>query len=625
MSEGITEQQLIDAQIDVQDLAEFVNGPISPGLVTTRLLKVFKTLSRILSEIDTSATNAIIALGYAVPVTYAGGLSITLATQTVEFAGDIYAPFPSALPNDPTPGTFDPLQWHLVTGKTKTVDHADLITASGAGDGEIVITLGRRAAKDDGAGVYVYDFASVETADGGFVLNGPTGQGRFHLLDTTVANVLQFGAVPGTDCSVEFQAAIDSGAPVWIPKASTFYMIQDVELKSHVTIQAAIGSEGAEIRGVSSTLSSLFVVPTESIFGLTIEGGFWQEGNILFESTSSFTVSDSRFSHMNYEEFDSAIFKMDKCVSNIFEWCDGRRNQGICNWWTGVGQSNNNHFDNCTWQTNTGRYIQFDAGSQGTANEWSHLHLEDNETVIIPIYIDSAARVWSFHHGYFEESGSDYIWFFSDVNGTGRSNVIEQNHFAAQNFVKAIVKLSGSVHLQVKDNNFASLVAIKGGLPANADATTGVRLVELNGGNMTVHLLRNAMLRLAGNDTDPPLDYDWFACLDRITGTAAVVFEPESVDANITNFEVTYNSAMDLPAVFDTWKVTVTGNGVFTLVDHENGSTGHLIMKQDGTGGRVPTFANAVVYGTPSNTSPNATHIAELLQTEGTTRVFWMT
>lgn len=58
----ITEQELIDAQVDAQALEDVVNGDASPGVVTTRLGGDLKTLARIQSESEGAVST--LAFGY---------------------------------------------------------------------------------------------------------------------------------------------------------------------------------------------------------------------------------------------------------------------------------------------------------------------------------------------------------------------------------------------------------------------------------------------------------------------------------------------------------------------------------------------------------------------------------
>jgi hypothetical protein len=114
-------------------------------------------------------------------------------------------------------------------GATAVVDAvADLATATPA-DGQLWQTRGYTTVGDGGANLYRYDVASAVTVDGGWVINGPSSVGRYLALDTSVANVKQFGAVGDgvADDTAAIQAAISAvyavsaavgkGAAVYVP------------------------------------------------------------------------------------------------------------------------------------------------------------------------------------------------------------------------------------------------------------------------------------------------------------------------------------------------------------------------------------------------------------------------
>ena len=94
---------------------------------------------------------------------------------------------------------------------------AGLATVRGLRDGDAVQTLGYYASGDGGGNLYTYDADSAATVDGGFVIDGPGSVGRFLAVDTTVANVLQFGATgdgvtnDATAFAAALQAAHDEG------------------------------------------------------------------------------------------------------------------------------------------------------------------------------------------------------------------------------------------------------------------------------------------------------------------------------------------------------------------------------------------------------------------------------
>lgn len=97
----LTKNQLEDASIDVQTLEDTINLP--PGQITSRLGATFDNLQKRLNDI-----------GYQPPLVYQGGLSITVANQTVEHQGYVYAPKPSELPFTAA-STFDGSKWFIVS------------------------------------------------------------------------------------------------------------------------------------------------------------------------------------------------------------------------------------------------------------------------------------------------------------------------------------------------------------------------------------------------------------------------------------------------------------------------------------------------------------------------------
>lgn len=68
---------------------------------------------RTLAGIDAAADNVLNSIGYAVPVAYAAGISMTLTSQTVEYNGVVYAPKSSSLPFT-TGVTFDAAKFRAV-------------------------------------------------------------------------------------------------------------------------------------------------------------------------------------------------------------------------------------------------------------------------------------------------------------------------------------------------------------------------------------------------------------------------------------------------------------------------------------------------------------------------------
>jgi hypothetical protein len=82
---------------------------------------------RTMAGIDAAADVVLGGLGYAPPVAYAAGIALTLTTQTVEYAGKVYAPKVANLPFT-TSGTFETAKFRLIQG----VASADLAASGGA-------------------------------------------------------------------------------------------------------------------------------------------------------------------------------------------------------------------------------------------------------------------------------------------------------------------------------------------------------------------------------------------------------------------------------------------------------------------------------------------------------------
>lgn len=86
--------------------------------------------------------------------------------------------------------------WNPVTTSTPSVvDTTAALASAPQYQGRLWQTRGYTTVGDGGANLYRYDVDSTATVDGGWVLNGPGGVGRYLAVDTSVANVKQFGAV----------------------------------------------------------------------------------------------------------------------------------------------------------------------------------------------------------------------------------------------------------------------------------------------------------------------------------------------------------------------------------------------------------------------------------------------
>lgn len=110
-----------DLLFNAQKLDQVVNG--SAQYYTDRL----GVNRRTMEGISAAADVVLGGLGYAPPVTYAAGISLTLTTQTVEYSGEVYAPKVGNLPFT-TSGTFETAKFRLIQGVAAT----DLAASGGS-------------------------------------------------------------------------------------------------------------------------------------------------------------------------------------------------------------------------------------------------------------------------------------------------------------------------------------------------------------------------------------------------------------------------------------------------------------------------------------------------------------
>jgi hypothetical protein len=110
---------------DLYDNAENLDHAVNSNLPAfTDRLGVSRRTFR---GIEDSAAVVLAGLGYAVPVPYTAGISLTLPTQTVEYAGEVYAPAFGSLPFT-TSGVFESANFRVIQGLTA----ADLASGIGA-------------------------------------------------------------------------------------------------------------------------------------------------------------------------------------------------------------------------------------------------------------------------------------------------------------------------------------------------------------------------------------------------------------------------------------------------------------------------------------------------------------
>lgn len=119
-----------DLYDNAQNLDNFANG--AAASYTDR----FGVSRRSLAGIDAAADNVLNSIGYAVPVAYASGISLTLTSQTVDYNGVIYAPLSSALP-------FTTSSWGTDSAKFRAVQVTDAayLSYTPAGTGAVATTV----------------------------------------------------------------------------------------------------------------------------------------------------------------------------------------------------------------------------------------------------------------------------------------------------------------------------------------------------------------------------------------------------------------------------------------------------------------------------------------------------
>ena len=159
----VPSQDPSDLLFNAGKLDEVVSG--SNATYTDRL----GVSRRTMAGVDAAADVVLSGLGYAPPVAYAAGITLTLTTQTVEYSGEVYAPKVVNLPFT-TSGTFETAKFRLIQG----VASVDLASGGGAamvgytpaGTGAVATTVKEKlretvSVKDFGA---VGDGAADDTA-----------------------------------------------------------------------------------------------------------------------------------------------------------------------------------------------------------------------------------------------------------------------------------------------------------------------------------------------------------------------------------------------------------------------------------------------------------------------------
>ena len=255
-----------DLLFNAQKLDEVVSGP--EQYYTDRLGANHRTMA----GINASANIVLGGIGYAPPVAYAAGISMTLTTQTVEYSGEVYSPKVANLPFTTSTWATDSAKFRLIQG----VASADLAASGGsamigympAGTGAVATTVQAKLSNT----VSVKDF-------------GAKGDGS-------------------TDDTSAFQAAIDyvssafGGGCVYVPAGQ--YIVTQVKLKTHISL---VGDGwGSRITLKSGTNGNLIVLDNVNVewtrlSNLMIDGNRYNNSSgdaIYYDNTGgTFTFFDA--------------------------------------------------------------------------------------------------------------------------------------------------------------------------------------------------------------------------------------------------------------------------------------------------------------------------------------------
>jgi len=239
-----------------------------------------------------------------------------------------------------------------------TTGTATSLSSAPAKDDQIWITRGYNTEGDGGGNVYRYQGDSVATVDGGFVINGPGGVGRYLAINTDVANVLQFGAVGdgATDDTAKIQAAINSagdGGTVFLPKKQ-FAIATTLVINKGVTFQGVgRGHEGASTVGSTlkwtGAINSAMLRINDGTSGLSVHG--WAIRDVGFNGNSVAGSVGLRIGAGNDGTPRAAVGSVHSC------WFVNCLAQGIDCWTYQIGTVSQCQFSGC------GDGIKFTAGT----------------------------------------------------------------------------------------------------------------------------------------------------------------------------------------------------------------------------------------------------------------------
>lgn len=142
--------------------------------------------------------------------------------------------------------------YQFIANRTKfAANVAGLASVRGLAPGDVIQLRGRLSAADGTLGTYYYDAASTATADGWFVVTGPSGTGRFHYIGSShFVTPEMFGAVGdgSTDDSAAIQAAIDYCFDVRTVHPATLLFVRTYKASTSLDLTYTGGSAGTGTR-----------------------------------------------------------------------------------------------------------------------------------------------------------------------------------------------------------------------------------------------------------------------------------------------------------------------------------------------------------------------------------------
>lgn len=180
----VPSQDPSDLLFNAGKLDEVVSG--SNAIYTDRL----GVSRRTMAGVDAAADLVLGGIGYAPPVVYASGISLTLTTQTVEYSGEVYAPKVANLPFTTSTWATDSAKFRLIQGVAAT----DLAASGGSS------MIGYMPSGTGAVATAVQDVLRETVSVLGFYADGVSG-----------AKVDPTGVV---DSTAGIQAAINYAAPL---------------------------------------------------------------------------------------------------------------------------------------------------------------------------------------------------------------------------------------------------------------------------------------------------------------------------------------------------------------------------------------------------------------------------